>query len=159
MEFRSVLIKNKNNLNHKRYNRNDENSYYFKTLKILLNHDFNDENDMFRVYLDVKDHFGKSRINLLKKDLDKFYNQSSPYVYFQHIHSNENEFLQLTDLFIGAISFKARNKYKQEGSSEAKNLIVEYLEKKSEYLLDDGTEPWEKKFNIYDFQIKQFTDE
>lgn len=159
MEFRSVLIKNKNNLNHKRYNRNDENSYYFKTLKILLNHDFNDGNDMFRVYLDVKDHFGKSRINLLKKDLDKFYNESSPYVYFQHIHSNENEFLQITDLFIGAISFKARNKYKQEGSSEAKNLIVEYLEKKSEYLLDDGTEPWEKKFNIYDFQIKQFTDE
>ena len=149
-----MLIKNKNNLNHKRYNRNDENSYYFKTLKILLNHDFNDENDMFRVYLDVKDHFGKSRINLLKKDLDKFYNESSPYVYFQHIHSNENEFLQIADFFIGAITYKARKEHKKEGASKVKIEIIKYLEEKSGYVLHDGTDPLEEKFNIFDFQIQ-----
>lgn len=74
--------------------------------------------------------------------------------FFQHIHSNENEFLQLTDLFIGAICYKSRNKHSEIGASPTKNEVVKYLEKCSKYSLDDGTEPWETKFNIYDFQIK-----
>lgn len=153
MEFRCVLIKNKHNLDHKRYNRNDENSYYYKTLKILLNDHSIDETES-RVYLDIKDHYGNKRLSLLKNELDEHYNNNSPYIFFQHIHSNENEFLQFADLFIGAICFKARKKYKAQGSSLAKNEVVDYLEKSSKYFLDDGTEPWETKFNICDFQIK-----
>lgn len=153
LEFRCVLIKNKHNLDHKRYNRNDENSYYYKTLKILLNDKSKDETKN-RVYLDVKDHYGNKRLSLLKNELDEYYENRSPYIFFQHIHSNENEFLQLTDLFIGAICYKSRKKYNALGSSVVKNQVVEYLEKSSKYSLDDGTEPWERKFNIYDFQIK-----
>jgi len=159
IEFRSVLVKNKQNLGHIRYNREDQNSYYYKTLKILLNNKESHNNDEYRVYLDVKDTRGATRLLLLEKELNAFYNEKSPFSHFQHIHSNENEFIQLTDLFIGAICYKARKKLDKENASPIKKKIVAYLEKTSKYLLDDGTEPWETKFFIHDFQIKPITDD
>lgn len=159
IEFRSVLIKNKQNLGHIRYNREDQNSYYYKTLKILLNNRVSKENDEYRVYLDVKDTRGRTRLVLLENELKAAHDNNSPFQHFQHIHSDENEFLQLTDLFIGAICYKARKEHLKETASPIKKMIVEYLEKTSKYMLDDGTEPWETKFFIHDFQIKPISDD
>lgn len=159
IEFRSVLIKNKQNLGHTRYNREDQNSYYYKTLKILLNNKVSKEDDEYRVYLDVKDTRGRTRLVLLENELKAAHDNKSPFKHFQHIHSIENEFLQLTDLFIGAICYKARKEHLKENASPIKKQIVEYLEKSSKYMLDDGTEPWETKFYIHDFQIKPITDD
>lgn len=154
IEFRSVLIKNKKNLGADRFNREDKNSYYYKTLKQLLNNKVSDENDLYRVYLDVKDTRGRSRLKLLETELAELHKEKSPFIYFQHLHSNENEFLQLTDLFIGAICYKARNESNQINSSQIKQKVIHYLEECSGYQLNDGTEPWETKFFIHDFQIK-----
>jgi hypothetical protein len=55
IEFRSVLIKNKKNLGSIRFNRDDKNSYYYKTLKQLLNNKVSDDEDLYHVFLDVKD--------------------------------------------------------------------------------------------------------
>jgi hypothetical protein len=159
IEFRSVLIKNKQNLGHIRYNREDQNSYYYKTLKILLNNKVSQDNDEYRVYLDVKDTRGTTRLLLLENELNASHNDNSPFKHFQHIHSNENEFLQLTDLFIGAICYKARKEHLKGNASPIKKQIVDYLEKSSGYLLDDGTEPWETKFFIHDFQIKPISND
>lgn len=63
--------------------------------------------------------------------------------------------LQLTDLFIGAITFKARGLEKEANANKAKVELVQYIETKSGYSLDEGTEPWENKFNIFDHQPKQ----
>jgi len=154
IEFRSVLVKNKQNLDPIRYNREDQNSFYYKTLKLLVNNKVSDEDDFYRVFLDVKDTRGKSRIKLLKAELDKKHKDNSPFIYFQHLHSNENEFLQLTDLFIGAICYKARKESEKKGASQIKQKVIGYLEECSGYLLDDGTEPWETKFFIDDWVIK-----
>jgi hypothetical protein len=62
--------------------------------------------------------------------------------------------LQLADFFIGAITYKARGLHLLATSSQVKKDIVAYLEKKSGYQLDDGTAPFEEKFNIFDFQIQ-----
>lgn len=154
IEFRSVLIKNKKNLGPVRFNREDKNSYYYKTLKQLLNNKVSDDDDFYRVFLDVKDTRGKTRLVLLESELAERHKEKSPFIHFQHLHSNENEFLQLTDLFIGAICYKARNEYSQSNASLIKQKVVNYLEECSGYLLDDGTEPWETKFFIQDFQVK-----
>lgn len=154
IEFRSVLIKNKKNLAPERYNREDKNSFYYQTLKQLINNKFFNDGDLYRVFLDVKDTRGKSRIKLLKEELAQKHKDNSPFIYFQHLHSNENEFLQLTDLFIGAICFKARKEYEKENASLIKQKVIDYLEVCSGYLLDDGTEPWETKFFIDDWVIK-----
>jgi hypothetical protein len=156
VEFKCVLIKNKKNLDHIRYNREDKNSYYYKTLVQLLSTNALNE-DEHRVYLDVKDTRGKTRLILLNEELQKKFNNKSPFVYFQHIHSHENDFLQLTDLLIGAICYKARTEFTKENSSAVKKEIINYLEQKSGYNLNDGTEPWETKFHIDDFQIKPFS--
>jgi hypothetical protein len=154
IEFRSVLIKNKKNLGHERYNREHQNSFYYQTLLLLLNNRVSNGNDDYNVYLDVKDTRGNSRLALLEKEIAKKHEGNSPFKHFQHLHSDENELLQLTDLFIGAICFKARQEFSKVNASPVKLKLVEYLEQKSGYLLDDGTEPWETKFFIDDFQIK-----
>lgn len=160
IEFRSVLIKNKKNLGSVRFNREDKNSYYYKTLKQLLNNKVSgEEKDLYRVFLDVKDTRGKSRLGLLENELSLIHKKKSPFIYFQHLHSNENVFLQLTDLFIGAICFKARKKHLDTDASKIKQEVVNYLEDSSSYLLDDGTEPWETKFFIQDFQVKPLKDD
>ncbi|WP_298550188.1 DUF3800 domain-containing protein [uncultured Algibacter sp.] len=159
IEFRSVLIKKKKNLGSARYNREDQNSYYYKTLKILLNDKSSHDSDIYRVYLDVKDTRGKTRLDLLEKELNIIYNNNPPFKHFQHIHSNESEFLQLTDFFIGAICYKARKEHLKDNASPVKKKIIDYIEDVSGYLLDDGTEPWDTKFFIHDFQIKPISND
>ncbi|MBE7646809.1 DUF3800 domain-containing protein [Tenacibaculum finnmarkense] len=155
IKFRCVLAKNKQNLNHNKYNDGNHSTFYNKVVYLLLNNQYaNPILDVdYKVLLDIKDTQGKQRLNELAFYFDKKLNGVSPFKYFQHIHSNENEFMQLTDLFIGAITFKARKLHLKENASEVKCEIVSYLEKKSGYSLDDGTVPWETKFNIFDFQI------
>ena len=90
------------------------------------------------------------------KEYQNKYKRESPFNFFQHIRSDENEFLQLADFFIGAITYKSRKLHKDIGSSKVKKEIIAYLEKRSGYALHDGTPPFEEKFNIFDFQIQIF---
>jgi len=155
IEFRCVLVKNKSNLDHEKFNRGDHNAFYYKLIYLLLNNPWvNPVDTDYRVILDIKDTRGKERLIELEKCLDHKYGDNSPFKYFQHIRSHENELLQLADFFIGAISYKARKEHEKEGASLVKRQVIEYLEEKSGYSLDDGTIPWESKFNIFDFQTR-----
>ncbi len=159
IQFRAILVKNKAQLNHSKFNKGDHNSFYYTLVFLLLKNPYvNFTHDQFKVILDIKDTRGKERLqNLdlrLKKEYKTKYQKESPFHFFQHIRSDENEFLQLTDLFIGAITYKARKAHKDENASEVKKKIVSYLEQKSGYVLHDGTNPLEEKFNIFDFQIQ-----
>ena len=155
IEFRCVLVKNKSNLDHEKFNRGDHNAFYYKLVYQLLNNTWvNPADTNYRVILDIKDTRGKERLVELKKWLDRKNGTNTPFKFFQHIRSHENELLQLTDLFIGAISYKARKEHEKEGASKIKVEVLKYLEEKSGYSLDDGTIPWESKFNIFDFQTR-----
>lgn len=159
IQFRAILVKNKSQLNHEKYNRGDHNSFYYKLVFLLLRNPWvNYNKDAFKVILDIKDTRGKERLLNLDKRLNEEYNKrfliKSPFYFFQHIRSEENEFLQLTDLIIGAITYKARKEHKKNNTSKVKVEIINYLEQKSGYVLHDGTDPLEEKFNIFDFQIQ-----
>lgn len=154
ISFRCILVKNKKFLDHERFNRGDHNAFYYKMIYLLLNNKYvNTSGENYRVILDIKDSRGKERLLELDKCLNNKNNGESPFEYFQHIRSHENEMLQLTDLFIGAITYKTRKNNLKQNASKIKCEIVDYIEKKSGYSLDDGTIPWEAKFNIFDFQI------
>lgn len=152
MEFRCVLIKNKQNLDHAQFNQGDPNNFYYKTVYLLLNSDTNPPSHQYKVLLDIKDTRGRERLKKIHEVFENKYHGNSPFQHFQHIHSDESEFLQLADLFIGAITFKTRGLHKGEGTSKAKKELIQYLEETSGYQIDEGTEPWETKFNIFDFQ-------
>jgi hypothetical protein len=154
IEFRAVLIKEKNNLESNEFSRMDQHSHYYKTLSLLLSNKILNDSHIYNVYLDVKDTRGKQRIKNLKIELNHNFPSKSPFNKFQHLHSSDNEFLQLTDLFIGAICYKARNLMNSPNASQIRLKIINYLEDFYGYVLDEGTEPWDTKFYIDDFRIK-----
>ncbi|WP_223550535.1 DUF3800 domain-containing protein [Aestuariivivens sp. NBU2969] len=159
MQFRAILVKNKNQLDHSKYNKGDHNSFYYTLVFLLLRNPWvNYLETPHKVILDIKDTRGKERLNKLDTRLNleyrEKYNRNSPFNFFQHIRSDESEFLQLADFFIGAITYKARKLHKKIGSSQVKKEIITYLEQKSGYVIHDGTPPFEEKFNIFDFQIQ-----
>jgi hypothetical protein len=162
IQFRAILVKNKNQLDHSKYNKGDHNSFYYTLVFLLLRNPWvNYIETPHKVVLDIKDTRGKERLNILDTRLNAEYHEKykrdSPFNFFQHIRSDENEFLQLADFFIGAITYKARKLHKKQGASQVKREIVEYIEKKSGYVIHDGTPPFEEKFNIFDFQIQTQT--
>lgn len=149
--FRAVLIKNKSLVDNQTYNENDHNVFYYKAAFYLLRNNVS-QNATYRVYFDIKDSRGKNRLQKLSTILGRVCG-SNRFSHFQDIRSHESEFIQLCDLFIGAIGYKARNDKSQ--TSKVKNDIVEYIESKLGYHLDEGTPPWETKFNIFDFQLRR----
>lgn len=158
IEFRCMLIKNKQKLDHDQFNEGDIDNFYYKSIYYLLNNSHvNPNTNQYRTYLDIKDTRGKSRLKKIVEVLHNKHHGKSPFVHFQHIHSHENEFIQLTDFFMGAISYKARNQHLEHNSSNVKREVIEYLESKSGYNISEGTEPWESKFNIFDFQPKSLS--
>ena len=151
MDFRAVLIKNKSLVDNHTYNENDHNIFYYKAAFYLLKNNIS-PNKTYRVYFDIKDSRGKKRLQKLSTILDRVCGKGR-FSHFQDIRSHESEFIQLCDLFIGAIGYKARNDTQK--TSIVKNDIVQYIEYKLGYHLDEGTPPWENKFNIFDFQLRR----
>lgn len=155
LQFRCVLVKNTiNKLDHAAYNEGGHNEFYNKIVYLLLKSEWcNPPNHEYWVYLDIKDTRGRERLIKLEEYLNRKYPQDLPYKHLQHIRSHESEFLQLADLFIGAVTFKARGEHLKENASTVKRNFVNLLEAKSGFRLDDGTAPWEEKFNIFDFML------
>ena len=150
--FRSVLVKYKQKLDHDQFNQGSHDNFYYKMIYFLLRP--NNDHHQYRVYLDIKDTRGREKLNKIDEVFSNYYQGNSPFIQFQHIHSHDNVFLQLTDLFIGAITYKARGLGEGPNANPVKKEIVEYIEERSGYMLDEGTEPWEEKFNIFDHQPK-----
>ena len=158
MEFRCVLITYKDRLDNKSFNNGDHDNFYYKMIYYLLYNPYtNDysEHASYRVFLDIKDTTGRQKLDKIEQVFDNKFRGDSPFASFQHIRSHESQFIQLTDLFIGALSYQARGLDKIENASIAKLQFIEYLESKSGYTLDEGTEPWEHKFNIFNHQPKK----
>lgn len=161
VSFRSVLVKNKQYLNHDEFNQGEHDNFYYKMVYYLLTNQWvlptkqpNELTYAYRVFLDVKDSRGRERLFKLKQVFVNRDGSDSPFIHFQHIHSHDSFWIQLADFLMGAIAFKARGLHLLSHTSVVKKSIVAYLEKKSGYALDDGTPPFEQKFNIFDFQVQ-----
>ena len=152
LEFRCVLVKYKERLNHKDFNRGSHDNFYYKMTYYLLRP--NPPKVEYRVFMDIKDTRGREKLNKIEEVFQNYHKGESPFVKFQHLRSHDNDFFQLTDLFIGAIADKNRLLKGEIPENPSKLEFIEYLEKKSGFTLDEGTTPWETKFNIFDHQPK-----
>jgi hypothetical protein len=158
IEFRCILVKYKENLDHEQFNQGSHDNFYYKLIYFLLfNTYFNPaEGNKYKVYLDIKDTRGKDKIEKIKLIFEKYYRGDSPFQYFQHIRSEETPLIQLTDFLIGAVSYKARViKGEIPNPSETKLKIITRIEDLSGYKLEESSEPWDNKFNIFDHQPKK----
>lgn len=152
IEFRCVLIKYKERLNHKDFNRGSHDNFYYKMAYYLLKP--NPPGAEYRVFIDIKDTRGKERLIKMHDVFQNLHYRDSPFVHFQHLRSHENVFFQLSDMFIGAIAYKTRRAIGELKEHKGKDEFVEYLEEKSGFVLHEGTAQWETKFNIFDHQPK-----
>lgn len=150
--FRAILVKYKHDLKHNDFNQGSHDNFYYKLIYFLLRPNHTDF--IYRVFLDIKDTRGRERLKKIKEVFNNYHHGESPFTSFQHLHSHDNVLIELADFFIGAITYKARGLK----LSKIKQDVIAYIEEKSGYHIDEGTEPWEKKFNIFDHQPKKRTE-
>ena len=154
MEFRAVLVKYKDELDHDQFNGGDHDNFYYKMVYYLIDNPYaRRESDQIRTFLDIKDTRGRERLQKIRQVFDnKYRHLTCPFTFFQHIRSEDSVFIQLADLMIGAIGYKARDLITKPGSSLAKLTLIHQIEKRAGYRIDSGTPPWELKFNVFNHQ-------
>ncbi len=145
LHFRCLIIPEKNELNHKKFNQNYNDFYYkmyFNMLKNIL-----DPKEVYEVYIDIKDTCGTEKIKKLKEVLsNKLYDFDRKIIKrMQLIRSHESNILQLTDLFIGAISYN----FRKLDSSKGKIEIIRRIKERSNYELNKTTLIRESKINLF----------
>lgn len=150
LNFRSLIVHNKESLDHETYNEDDHDLFYYKMYyELLRNIIENSPDDCFNIYVDIKDTRGFLKVHKLHEVLkNKFYDYSSSKVKkIQQIRSHESNILQLCDFLLGAVTYNNRGL----NNSPAKVRIAQYLSDKSGYNLNYTTPPWEVKFNLFHF--------
>lgn len=149
MWFQAVLIPDKKNLQHDVYNQGSHDLFYYKMYYQVLRNLIEIDTSI-KIYLDYKDTRGGNKIKELGNVLHNAFKKSIDMKLFS-IQSHESNIIQLVDLLIGAISYKARDDI--EHTSEIKNYIVDKIETLANIELHTGTPPWENKFNIFKIQL------
>jgi len=145
LHFRGVVVPDKSKLNHEQY-KQDHNLFYYKMFFYVLRNILENEN-RYRIYLDIKDTLGREKIDELKKVLHNAHYDFDRQVIenIQHVRSREMEQLQLTDLFIGALAYVHR----ELTSNEGKLAVIEHIKLRSGKSLIYSTLPSERKFNVF----------
>jgi len=145
LHFRAVIVPDKSLLRHEDFRQTHDDWYYkmyFDMLKIIL-----DPNARYRIYLDIKDTRGGTKIARLQEVLcNNIYDFSRQIVErLQLVRSEEVEITQLADLLIGAVSYANRGL----STSSAKLALVERIRERSGYTLTRTTLFREDKVNLF----------
>lgn len=148
LSFRAVVIPDKDQLNHSKFSQTHD-EFYYKTYYFLLRKMMRNK-DKLNVYLDIKDTRSNQKIRKLKEILNNcIHNENLKNI--QHVRSHENVILQLTDLFIGATSYKNRNLQ----TSQPKLAIVDLVETLSNQKLDETSNYSENKFDVFIMNLQR----
>lgn len=151
LTFRSVVVENKDSLDHETYNLGNHDSFYYKMYYYLLRNivDRRNSGDTFNIYFDIKDCHSPFKIKKLQEVLTNYLHDFDTTIItkMQIIRSNESELLQLNDFLLGSVMYKSRHLE----SSTAKIGIVGHVENRSGCKLDYTNEPWKAKFNLFHF--------
>lgn len=144
LSFRALVIPDKSQLDHGRYAQDHDDWYwkmYFDMIKAVLSDDRH-----YRIFLDIKDTLGGQRVSSLHKVLcNNLYDFNRDIVQsVQLVHSHEIEQMQLTDLLIGALAYKAR----ELDTSTAKLSLIERIQQRSGLTLERSTLLRAKKMNL-----------
>jgi len=144
LNFRAWIIPDKSILKHDKHSQSHD-DWYYKMYFYLLRNIISSGNE-YHIYLDIKDTRGSEKLENLHRVLtNAHYDFNREMITkMQHVHSHDIGLLQLTDMLIGLISYKARNLR----TSLAKTELVEYVKTKSGRNLEQNTLPTEVKFNL-----------
>lgn len=145
LHFRGLVVPDKGSLDHVRFAQ-DHDKFYYKMWYLLLNRLISPD-DKYRIFLDIKDTRGQSKVTKLhdvlcnaNHDFDRSVIQS-----IELVHSHDVLLLQLADLLIGALGYAHRGLE----TSAAKLALIEHIRHRSGLRLDLSTLPRAEKFNLF----------
>lgn len=146
LHFRALLVPDKSRLDHAAFAGQSHDTWYYKMyfdmLKVIFNPDAR-----YRVYLDIKDTHGGTKVEKLQEVLcNSMYDFSRDVIErLQLVRSDEVEQLQLADLLIGAVGYMNRGLSGNAG----KLALIDRIKKRSGYSLKRTTLLKENKFNLF----------
>lgn len=143
LSFRCIVIPDKETLDHKRFDRTDDDFYYvmfFYALKKLIENE-----NIYDIYFDFKDAFQNEKLNVLKRYLQNHCNIADRNLRLHIIQSHVSQFIQFTDLLIGIVAYA--NKHLETNS--AKLELVNYTHNRVRESLISSTVLHKKKFNVF----------
>ena len=153
--FRGLIVPDKGILDHKSRMQTHEDFYwkmYYEMLKPIFSRNTN-----YNIFIDIKDTHSIERSQMLKRvlqntrlDFDGNFIDN-----VQIVRSNDVVLMQLTDLFIGALTFVHRGLYSSEYSSAAKKEVVNRIKERSGLTLEKTTFLFERKFNLLVWESAQ----
>jgi hypothetical protein len=144
LQFRAIII-DKSKIKHENFEQNHD-EFYNKMYYQLLNKKI-DKDNMYNIYIDIKDTHSYKKAQGLKIHLERKYNNIRN---LHNIRSYESELMQLTDILMGAINYKLRGLNKVI----AKNNIIEMIENYRGKSITKETFQKEKKFNIFNIDLQ-----
>jgi hypothetical protein len=150
LHFRGLLIPDKGALDHGKFAQDHDDWYYkmyFQMLKAIFS-----ESNRYRIYIDIKDTLGVSKIAKLHDVLcNNIYDFDRNIVErLQQIRSHESGLLQLADLLIGAVGYHNRG---LEGS-QAKRTLIDRIKQRTGYTLERSTLVSARKFNLFRWEAQ-----
>lgn len=150
LSFRAVVVKDKSNLNHAKYNAGSHDLWYYKTYFYLLDAMIG-YTEEYRIFIDIKDTSGGPKTRKLHDVLcnNKYDFKHEVIKEISQIRSNESEILQLTDLIMGAIGFYHNGCYDNDESSLAKKSVVDKLFERYKNAISFGTRRGTAKMDIF----------
>ncbi len=134
LRFRGLVIPDKSIFNQ------DHDGFYYKMVSLVLENILHKDNH-YHIYLDIKDTRSQQRLDDLGTVL---HTDRDILMRLQHVRSHELEQLQLTDLFIGALSYVHRGLSGNAG----KLAVIDHIKKLSNKELIESTACTEEKFNL-----------
>ncbi|MFN7911254.1 MAG: DUF3800 domain-containing protein [Bacteroidota bacterium] len=144
--FRAIVI-NKEQIQNLTFNQ-DYDTFYYKMYYQLINHKL-DMLATYNIYLDIKDDLSAAKVNQLKDILQTKFGVIRN---LQNIRSHESNFMQLTDLIMGAINYHLR--FNGNGKVIAKNNLIKRIQKESNHQLDKSTAKAEEKLNLFFIELQ-----
>ncbi|MCH7499998.1 MAG: DUF3800 domain-containing protein [Nitrospinae bacterium] len=152
LHFRALIIPDKTKLRHKDFENQDHDTWYYKMYFNMLKVIFG-PTDQYRIYLDIKDTRGASKVKKLEDVLcNNLYDFSRDIIKrLQLVHSHELEILQLADLLIGTVSYANRKLKDNKGKVQ----LVERMKERSGYSLEKTTLYREGKLNLLSWNAQE----
>lgn len=148
--FRAIVA-NKAQLRHEDFSQTHD-EWYYKMYYLLLR-ELIDVRNEYRIFLDIKDTHGGTKVrklhDVLNHSLYEFCDETIQGV--QQILSYESELLQVADLLIGCVGYIQRGLK----TSEAKIALAEYIQDKAGSTLRRTSPHSEEKFNIFVWQARE----
>jgi hypothetical protein len=145
LRFRGLVARGKDRLRHNDFNQ-DHDTWYYKMYWQMLNVAIRPPS-RHRIYLDIKDSRGGAKAEKLRDVLANTYHDWFHQIVerIQIVRSDEIAVLQLTDLLVGALSYRNRGL----SGSTAKQALIQRIEDKARVSLDRTTALNAWKFNVF----------